>query len=341
MYLVKEVIDREQWETFLLSEPWTLFTQSSAYGDFYRSLGESAWIFGVYEGEKLVGGALVVSTHAKRGNFLFVPYGPVCTKGHEGIIPILLQHIKAFGKKSGYVFLRISPYEESSPQGTAFWKELGAKPAPMHVLAETTWLLDIRPSVDELLAHMNKNHRNLIRRLEKEGVRVEIRTDDEAIALFNTLHDVTALRHKFTRFSATYITKEFQAMRSVEGASVLLGYLPDGTLDAAAIMMKYGTMAAYRHGASLGKDKRLPVSYLVQWAAIQEAKRLGGIWYNFWGIAPEGASSSHPFHGITHFKKGFGGFLKELEHCQDIPLSPWYALNWLIETFRRFRRGFA
>ncbi len=121
---------------------------------------------------------------------------------------------------------------------------------------------------------------------------------------------------------------------------LLLGYLPDGTLDSGAVIMSYGTMACYRHGASLGLDKRVPTSYLVQWRAIQEAKRRGCHWYNLWGVAPEGSSKKHPFFGITHFKKGFGGVQKDLLHCQDLPLRPGYWVNWTIETIRRMKRGF-
>ena len=111
-------------------------------------------------------------------------------------------------------------------------------------------------------------------------------------------------------------------------------------MDASAIIIFYGNMAAYRHSASLQLDKRLPTSYLIQWEAIKEAKKRGVMWYNFWGIAPEGASSKHPFFGITHFKKGFGGSHMELLPCFDIPLKMRYYLTRYFEFFRSIKRGF-
>ena len=72
----------------------------------------------------------------------------------------------------------------------------------------------------------------------------------------------------------------------------------------------------------------------------KEAKKRGMKWYNFWGIAPDDAPASHPFKGITHFKKGFGGEEKQLLHCQDMPLSWKYWINWFIETVRSKKRGF-
>jgi lipid II:glycine glycyltransferase (peptidoglycan interpeptide bridge formation enzyme) len=162
----------------------------------------------------------------------------------------------------------------------------------------------------------------------------------EALNDFNTLHDYTAHHHHFTRFSSRYIFNEFQVFAANGQATIFRAYLADGRLDSAAIILSCGTMACYRHGASRNLDHKIPTSYLIQWRAIQEAKNQGVIWYNFWGIAPAGAGKAHPFHGITHFKTGFGGFQKNLLHCQDLPLMPRYWLNWLVETFRRKKRGF-
>ena len=234
----------------------------------------------------------------------------------------------------------MSPFIDNDDTTKNRYESAGFRSAPIHALAEYTWLLDIRGEEETLLADMEKNHRHLIRRCEREGVRVDFSTSTEAVADFNRLHDRTASRHNFHRFSADYITKEFQAFAFENHAVVGRAYLSDGTLDSAGIFMYYGTMGAYRHGASLMTDKKISTSYLLQWEAIREAKRRGMVWYNFWGIAPDSASAHHPFRGITHFKKGFGGLPKELLHCQDLPLSLWYWLNWIIEKFRSLRRGF-
>ena len=166
-------------------------------------------------------------------------------------------------------------------------------------------------------------------------------TDDAALARLNDMHDITAGKHNFHRFSHDYITKEFKTYSERGEALVFEAHLPDGTHDASSIMMYGGTMGAYRHSASMNFNPKLPSSYLIQWEAIKEARKRGKKEYNFWGIAPDGARASHPFSGITHFKKGFGGYQKDLLHCQDLPLTPHYWKLWFVETFRRFRRGFS
>lgn len=343
---IAPVSDLDQWENFIKQQPFSLFTQSAHYADFHRSMGEEGWIWGVFnDHEELIGGTLIISVHARRGSFLFVPYGPVwsptldlATQTEAALA--LFQKAKTYGQANNYHFIRVSPFAPDSAEIQARYRKLGFRPAPMHMLAEHTWLLDLQPTEDELLANMEKNHRNLIRRCQKEGVTVTFSSDATAVADFNRLHDITAARHKFHRFSANYIKQEFDAFAPSQQAVIGRAYLADGTLDSAAVFMYYGTMSAYRHGASLMTDKKIPTSYLLQWEAIRLARTQGMHWHNFWGIAPDNASAKHPFFGITHFKKGFGGQPHSLLHCQDKPLSWWYWPNWIIETARSIKRGF-
>ncbi len=342
MLVVKKNVHPEEWEKFVRSQPYTFFVQSCAYASFYQSLGERSWFFGVYDGDALVGGSLVVSTHARRGNFLYLPYGPIFStaiKDLRQILALFTRELAQHAKSEGYTFLRVSPFLEAGGDSTQAFRSAGYVPSPLHTLAEHTWLLDVTPSETELLAAMNKNHRNLIRRCDREGVRVEMHSDVAALEPLHTLLDETVRRHRFTRFSREYIEEEFAAM-AIPDRAVFQAYLPDGRLDASAVIFFYGSMAVYRHSGSRGLDHRLPTSYLLQWEAIREARRRNMVWYNFWGIAPEGAGKKHPFFGITHFKKGFGGKGIHLMHCQDYPLSHRYWLTYAFEYLRKMRRGF-
>lgn len=336
MIIIKEIKNKIDWENFLHKQVNTLFVQSFHYGEFYEKMGEQSWLIGIYENGELIGGSLVVSTHAKRGNFLYLPYGPI---GVRGFAEFFL-HLKKFAKDNGYNFIRVSPFLEENDDNKMIFFELGFRNAPMHMLAETTWLLDLDQDEAQLLKAMNKNHRNLIHRCEKEGVRIEIKNGIENLKDFNKLHDETAKRHNFHRFSFDYIAKEFSSFALDNQSLIFNAYLPNGQLDSSAIIMFYGNMASYRHGASLNLNNKIPTSYLLQWEAIREAKKRGIKWYNFWGIAPEDSSKNHPFYGITHFKKGFGGHQVDLLHCQDLQITPKYWLNWIVETIRRIKRGF-
>lgn len=337
---IQEIQSSKIWQKFVSEQAFTVFVQSPEYGKFYEALGEQSFIIGILKDEKVVGGSLVVTTHARRGNFLYLPYGPFLPEeDKKHALSLFTDYLKKYAKQHGYSFIRMSPFFEETEENKRLFQGAGYKSAPMHVLAETTWLLDIRPTEETLLRQMNKNHRNLIRRCEREGVSIKMTTVEANLENLNTLLNITAKRHRFVRFSNKYITAEYKNFLP-DHVALFEATLPDGALDASAIIMFYGKMACYRHSASLGKNSKLPSSYLLQWEVIKEAKKRGMEWYNFWGIAPEEATKNHPFFGITHFKKGFGGEVRNLLHCQDMAVSFKYYLNWIIESIRKTKRGF-
>lgn len=340
MLSVKQIQHREEWEAFILKQPYTLFTQAPANGDFYESMGEQYWLFGLYEDDELVGGSLVTTVHAKRGDFLLLPYGPVLDFENQSHINTFFAFLKSFAHEKHYDFIRLSAFADDTPALRSHMKAVGARKAPIHILAENTWLLALDKNEDALLKDMKKNHRNLIKRCIREGVTVTQHTDEAALSRLNSMHDVVAARHKFARFSKSFIENEFRALSGKNNVIIFEAKLPDGQVDASAIIFFYGNMAAYRHSASLNTNKKLPTSYLIQWEVIKEARRRKKQWYNFWGIAPKNSGKKHPFAGITHFKTGFGGMQKDLLPAYDIPISSKYWFTWFIESIRRIKRGF-
>lgn len=329
----------DQWDTFLKERKHALFNQSSSFGEFYKSRGESYWIVLAIDKGVIVGGSLVLSTHAKRGSFLYLPYGPVLQNDERRDVAMaIMKRVEEIARSEKMDFIRVSPFLLKKDSLTWF-KALAYRESPMHVLAEDTWLLDIDSPEENILAGMKKNHRNLVRRCEREGVEVTMHTSDEALNRLNDMHDRVAKRHGFERFSRDYITQEFHAFLP-DHAVLFEAKLPDGRVDGSAIIMFYGNMACYRHSASLNLNKRLPTAYAIQWAAILEAKRRGCTIYNFWGVAPSDASPSHPFTGITHFKKGFGGRQAALMTCHDRPLTWKYAITFVLDSIRKWRKHF-
>jgi lipid II:glycine glycyltransferase (peptidoglycan interpeptide bridge formation enzyme) len=342
MLEIKKIENKKEWEDFIGSQKFTLMTQSSQYGEFYEKMNEESFIIALYENGKIVLGSLVLSIHAKRANFLFLPYGPV-GEHKKKYLELFFSYLKNIAEQKKYSFVRVSPFIENTEENRGLYSGLSFKKAPIHMLAETTWLLDLKQDEETILKNMNKNHRNLIRRCEKEEVKIVFSNDKKELNDFNKLHDLTAKKHNFVRFSDDYVLKEFESFSKNNEVSVLKAYLKNeqnNKLDSSAVVYFYKKMAAYRHGASLNLNNKIPTPYLLQWSSIKEAKKRGLSYYNFWGIAPEDASPKHPFKGITHFKKGFGGFKIDLLHSQDMIISKKYYFNWIIEVLRAKKRGF-
>lgn len=338
---VRIVTDKNTWDRFVSAQVYTPFVQAWNYGEFNEAMGDKMFPIGIFEGDNMVGACLAIRIKARRGDYLYCPYGPLLDWDKVELFDAFVSYLKDLGKQEKVAFVRVSPFLVDIPRNQHIFSRNGFHRAPIHALAETTWMLDIRPDFEKLMKSMNKNHRNLIRRAKRDGVKIVMQERDFNLDSYFELYEETVKRHHFVPFSRNYIESEVVAFSGDSQVVVYDAYY-EGAVIASSIMYYYGSMAVYRHGASTSDDKyrKIPASYLLQWEAIKEAKRRGCRYYNFWGVAPPGSKKSHPYYGITHFKKGFGGEQYDLLPCQDLRLSWRYWLSFVVETLRKWRRGF-
>ena len=357
MYQIIEVKDKNIWDDFVISQPYYTFLHSWNWGEFQESMGEKIWRLGIYEIitnyqlpiTNLVGAALIIKIKAKRGNFLFCPHGPlVKAKGKRQkakVFNSILEEIKKITKEEKVDFIRIAPIWQRTEENIEIFRNLGFQEAPIFIHSEVTWELNLLPKEEELLKNMRKTTRYLIKKAQKDGVEIIKSKKLGDIEIFNQLYSQTALRHKFVPFSLEYLKKEFLAFEKDNGVLIFLGKYKNEII-ASAIIIFCGKFAFYHQGASLLKYPKIPVSYLLQWEAIREAKKRGCSVYNFWGIVdkspkPKAQSPNlrkHAWRGLTLFKMGFGGQRREFVKTQDLILSWKYWFNYIVETIRRRRR---
>ena len=333
---VKEVTSKEIWESFLLKQDLPPFMQSWNAGDLAESMGETVKRVGLYDNEVLIGICLISIVDARRGKHLYAPYGPVVSSKQQECYQALTDYLVKEGSELQCDFIRLAPYLERNEQNKSLLKQLGYRVAPIHVLSEIVWKLDLTPSEDELLMNMRKTTRNLIRRAIKDKVVMKKTTENSAVEKFIELMQSTYKRHQFVPYPNKLYREQVNAFKDDDQVIVFKGSSGDEVI-ASAIVMYYGNVASYHHGASI--RSKVPVAYLLQWEAIREAKARGCREYSFWGIE-ETEDSKHPFYGITKFKKGFSGDIRYLIPAQDYPLTKKYWFNYLIESIRRVRRGF-
>jgi len=328
---IKEITNKDVWKNFLLECQEKTFLDSWNWGDFQRKTEDKIWRLGLYDNEKLIAVALVVKVKAKRGIFLFVPHGPVVKPKinieRVSILQYLIQKLKKIAEKEKTSFIRMAPIWENNQENINSFETAGFKMnAPIHMHPELTWELDINCSEEDLLKGMRKTTRYLIRQAEKNSDIEIIKTQNiNDLEKFKDLLDKTALRHHFTAFSLDYLKNQFSCFKPDNQIMIYLGKYK-GEIISGAVMIYWKNIGFYHHGASLSKynSNKVPVSYLMQWEAIKEAKNRNCTKYNFWGIAPED-KKNHPWKGLTLFKKGFGGYKKEYVKTKDMPLSKLYA----------------
>jgi lipid II:glycine glycyltransferase (peptidoglycan interpeptide bridge formation enzyme) len=309
--------------------------QSWLWGEVQKKSGVPLTRYGVYAKDTLCGVFQVLHVKARRGSFLHVRQGPIIESFRTDIWKAVLDFLAGEGKAKGCWFVRIGPLVPESPQSKAWVKHFHLIPAAIHHMdSEYCWVLDLSPDEETLLSNMRKTTRYEIRRAQKEQVEVLKTTNPAHLDEFFQLYKETSSRQGFVPH--TGIREEFEVYAKKQQAVLYVGKHLGKTI-AAAIILYYGNQAIYHHGASI--SSHIPVSTLVQWEAIRDAKKRGMNVYNFWGIAPEN-SPKHPWRGITLFKKGFGGREIEYIHAHDMPISPFYIIPRTIETVRRILRGY-
>lgn len=331
---IKPIESQQIWDEYIEKTKPKTFLQTWEWGSFNEKLGHKIFRLGVYNDQELIGVALLIKEEAKRGSFLLCPHGPLIDWQNKDVVENLLNHIKDLAKKESVGFIRFC----SMAQDKKIFQELGFKDAPMHMHPELAWILDLSPDENKLLKDMRKNCRYAIKKAQKDGVEVEMIDDVSGVEKFDNIYGETAERQHFTPFSKNYVQKEFETFKEKKEVLFFFGKYKDEVISGAMVIFCNGS-AFYHHGASIHKYPKIATSQIVQWAAIREAKKKGMKYYNFWGIAPED-QPKHPFAGITLFKKGFGGFSEEYVHAQDYVISPKYWFNYIIETLRKYKRGF-
>ena len=342
---IKEIENKEEWESFLLQCTEKTFLQSWNWGDFNVKSGNKIWRLGIFSNEKIVGVVLVLKVLAKRGTFLYIPHGPVVleslvAKDRKEILELIILQLSDIAKKEGASFIRVSPIFLDNEENRDIFSDLGFRDSPMPASAyEATWKLDLYPAKEELLVNMRKTTRYLIKKTEENiDILIEKTFDQKYIEVYQKLNKEVSRRQKFIPFSDEFIKNEFEVFVKDKQVLFLFGKFK-GEIVAGAMVIFWSGVAFYHQAASLGQFAKLSIPYLLQWEAIKEAKNRGCAVYDFWGFTDPEKFPKHPWAGPTLFKMGFGGYKKVYIKTQDFIISKKYWINYIIERIRKIKRG--
>ncbi|MEO6077660.1 MAG: peptidoglycan bridge formation glycyltransferase FemA/FemB family protein, partial [Candidatus Andersenbacteria bacterium] len=213
---VKEITDQKQWDDFVGQILPNTFLESWQWKRVQEEDGEIVTMLGFYNAEVLQAVALLILVHAKRGNYYLLPHGPIVKDDadYKEVISSLVDyvHLSAKGRTRRVggraLALRIAPLVIQDSLHDAIFSDLNFRPAPMHVHAELTWVVDISKSEDEIIAGMRKTTRHAIKKAEKDGVEVDIISDSSALERFWPLYQQTTSRHGFVAFTKKLIASQ-------------------------------------------------------------------------------------------------------------------------------------
>lgn len=331
---VKEITNKEIWEKFMALHPEGNFLHSYNFGVFHQNLGKVVKRIGFFNGKKLIGVMLGIVEKAKRATYLTIPGGPLIGWGNNDQVNLFKKTIIEIAKKTGCSFVRCRPQLLENEENSNKFKSLGFQIAPMHLHAELTRQLDLTKTADQLFKEMRKTTRYEIKKAIKIKIKITQSKDLKSIDNFYQLQKETAQRQGFVEFDKRFLTEQFSVF--TKDNQVLLMTASLGKLKLAqSFIIFYGQEAVYHYGASTLDGRKYPGAYLIQWEAINEARRRRMKRYNLWGVAPEG-QTDHRFWGVSVFKRGFGGEDVEYLHARDLVINPLsYKINQAIELARK------
>ncbi|MBO5607846.1 MAG: peptidoglycan bridge formation glycyltransferase FemA/FemB family protein [Treponema sp.] len=221
-------------------------------------------------------------------------------------------------------------------------KNLHIKKSHVDVQPPDTVLLSLEKSEEEILSEMKSKWRYNIRLAGKKGVEVSrhYATDadfEDAFEAFYNLFEQTSKRDGVSFHGKAYYKDLLERGIPSEDESKpkITLYLAKHENDCLAgiITLFCEREAVYLYGASGNIKRNLMPAYLLQWTAIQDAKKEGCPVYDFYGCPPTD-DENHPMHGLFLFKTGFGGKLIHRPGSFDIPTSALYGFYDAAEKLR-------
>jgi peptidoglycan pentaglycine glycine transferase (the first glycine) len=341
---IQEITDKEQWNSFLLSQPRGHLLQSYEWGELNKYLGGQIYRLGALENGRMIGSMmLTLSPVAGRlpFNWLYSSRGPTVESPDSPALSALIEYAqKMLAKRLRAVVLRLEPNiaddDPAMEQWLAAYRALGFQTNPYAVHGRRSWVLDIRPSAEELLAKFKMTWRQNVRSAERKGVVIREATSEADFDSYYDLLKLTSERDAFFIHSKDY-HQEILRQFSEKGDAVLYLAEHEGEPIAAKVLIRFGDWCWDMFGATSNKKRNLKPAYLLQYRCIQWAQAKGCSYFDFRTI-PEILEPGEEMWGVYEYKKGFGGFSRLNIPTQDYIYRPVIYSIWRKSVEIRRRR---
>ncbi len=320
---IQLIKDKNVWEKSVRNFPDIHFAQSFAWGEVYICEGKEVERLVITEGGNFLAAQIIYQNLPFSWSYGFVPKGPAL------LDPKFLESFFEYLRKKGCVFVRVEPDKVIDSNKFLIKKSIDINPC-------ATAVLDLTKSEEELLTKMHPKTRYNIRLAEKKGMQIKKEKNlDELLRLMK----MTGARDKFRlhkdRHYEEVLNSEIVYQINIENG---------GDTIAVGVFVGYGSTFTYLYGASDHNFRSLMAPYLVQWEGIKMGKALGFSKYDFFGIAPKIKGDTveyeydqkHQYAGVTRFKLGFGGEIKEGPGTYDVLLNK--SKYYFYQTLRKLRR---
>jgi len=206
---------------------------------------------------------------------------------------------------------------------------------------DSTALLDISGTGEEVFKAISSRARNAVRRAEKEGCQVvrQEQGPETYRALYDLMANTVNAKGSMPLRSYDYYAQFWDEFCNRGQGNFFFTY-EDGKPSVGAFVINYGAKATYKDGGSTQNRKQYGDSHLVQWTAIKRMQELGCTEYDFCGTPPAARikDKTHNLYGMGMFKTSFTKTVTDFVGCHDYVLSPLRHRLWVSGGEKVFRR---
>jgi len=329
---------------FLQSEYWKKFQE--AWGRRTYNLSENG-----EDGELIAHANIIEHKLPVAGKYFYVPRGPVLKifNFQFSIFKQFLNDLIFNAQKNNAGWIRIEPANDEILNSIKdnLPENIKIKKSAVDMQSRDILVMDILGDEKDILAGMKQKTRYNIRLAGKKGVKVFTSREEKYINGFCSLIQITAKRDKITSHPKSYYRKMFETIPG----DVLKLYIAEyeGKIIAANLVLFFGKMATYMHGASDNGHRSVMAPYLLQWQQMVDARKAGCERYDFGGIKIQPhpgpllvkeREAKNSWSGITKFKQGFAPDINPIQFpgSYDIILKP--AKYNLYRALQKIKRIF-
>jgi lipid II:glycine glycyltransferase (peptidoglycan interpeptide bridge formation enzyme) len=334
-------INRDYWNDLISTLPGKHVLQTWEWGDSKKANGwdpiQKVWHDA--DGKVVAAAQILARSVSVSGvkiplRVMYIPRGPLLQDWYDPQLRTqVLADLRSLGKQHKAIFIKIDPEVESgrgvpgterqinNPQTDTLVIELTAVDwitSTEQVQFKNTMSIDLRPSLEELLARMKQKTRYNIRLATRKGVTVRPGNSSD-LGLLYRMYAETSIRDGFTIRNENYYLALWHKFIEAQMAEPLIAEV-DGEPVAAVVIFRFAGRAWYMFGMSREAHREKMPNYLLQWEAILRAKDIGCIEYDLWG-APDEFVESNELWGVYRFKEGLGGEVVRYIGAWDLPLN--------------------
>lgn len=343
--IIQEITNREQWNIFVSQSKYVHLMQSYEWGELNQYLGAHVYRLGALQNGQLIGvmqlHVVAIPLPVLHVNYLYSIRGPIVDDPNSPAIPALVKHAQGIARKEHAVILRLDVNIPDDDPHVDEWQRayehLGFKINSHTGVSRRSWVLDLQPTAEQLLANFKMTWRQNVRASERKGVTVRaIENEADFDTYYNILKD-TSERDDFFIHSREYHKEMYNKYKS-RGQAVIFLAEHEGEALATKFLIKMGDWCWDMFGGSLNIKRNLKPTYLLQYRCFLWAKENGCRYFDFRAI-PNILEPGQEMWSIYEFKKGFDGFSRMVINTLDYVYNPllYKAWNAMIE-YRRAQR---